>query len=687
MNGSVRPIAQWPIRRSHLLGAGILVLLVAAVFYPIVGFEFADIDVGRQLIENPHVRGLSAANLRHIFTSRSTTSYYPVRSLSLAIDYQLWGLNPAGFGLTNGLLHLANVLLVYALLLRLLSGASSAVESLRCRIITGSGTSSSPLPRNSPSTAQITDSLTLRGSGGEGQGAGATARERGSNSAVVPAVLGASLLAVHPLVVEPVAWIGGREELLMTLGALGCIHFHISAGRLAGEEGRARLRWAYRCGAVFCCLAACLSNAVGAVIPALVVAYDLIVAKQASLLRTLRTSAPLWGIAIATIVIKKLGEYLDPPSEVGAFTVDRLLLIAGVYGINLQRLFWPTNLAIFYTPLSPESWRDSAVVLGTAAVVGTLVLLWWVRRQSLLLFGLIWFGIALAPASQIMVHHIHRADRFFYLALPGIALAAAYGLRHWCAAAVSRWVQAGGMLTAAGVLVLLAAQSAAQVRTWQDSITIWQNCVRVAPQNTRFRIALADRLAERGQNRRAIEELETVLRMEPRNNAARAKLAWLLVSSDEELRDTARGLALAESAYRAHPALFRSLATIRSEMGNHCAAEQRYAEAFTYYESALAVDPGNQAALTDLAWLLATCGDPTLRDPERAVSLAELARRLNKEFSASQYGVLAVTYAQAGHRDKAVVAARQALSLASDQRDAQELPELIARLKTYDLAK
>ena len=44
------------------------------------------------------------------------------------------------------------------------------------------------------------------------------------------------MFGVHPVVVEPVTWVSGREELLMVLGALGCIHFHITARRLA-EHG------------------------------------------------------------------------------------------------------------------------------------------------------------------------------------------------------------------------------------------------------------------------------------------------------------------------------------------------------------------------------------------------------------------------------------------------------------------
>ena len=96
------------------------VLLVLVAFFPLFGFEFIELDAPNQVIENPHIRAITWQNLKHIFTSRSITSYYPIRTLTYAIDYRIWGLHPGGFKLTNGLIHLGNVLLVFWLLLRLL---------------------------------------------------------------------------------------------------------------------------------------------------------------------------------------------------------------------------------------------------------------------------------------------------------------------------------------------------------------------------------------------------------------------------------------------------------------------------------------------------------------------------------------------------------------------------------------
>ena len=114
--------AAWSIS----LVAIMLSCLVLAVFLPILDFEFIEFDVKGQLLQNPHVQGLDAANVMAIFTSRSLTSYYPVRTLTFAIDHHLWGMNARGFKLANILIHLANTLLVFLLILRLFRHSAEA---------------------------------------------------------------------------------------------------------------------------------------------------------------------------------------------------------------------------------------------------------------------------------------------------------------------------------------------------------------------------------------------------------------------------------------------------------------------------------------------------------------------------------------------------------------------------------
>ena len=49
--------------------------------------------------------------------SQSVQYYRPLTSLSFYLDYQIWGFNPSGFHITNIIIHLINLLLIYWLLL------------------------------------------------------------------------------------------------------------------------------------------------------------------------------------------------------------------------------------------------------------------------------------------------------------------------------------------------------------------------------------------------------------------------------------------------------------------------------------------------------------------------------------------------------------------------------------------
>ncbi len=100
---------------------------------------FASYDDVPQIVQNSSLSSL-AASLKYFQSPVSFASdlrgsgasfYRPLFWLSLAIDEKLWGLNAAGFHLTNVLLHWLNGLFLFLLLRRLhVSSLSSALTSL-----------------------------------------------------------------------------------------------------------------------------------------------------------------------------------------------------------------------------------------------------------------------------------------------------------------------------------------------------------------------------------------------------------------------------------------------------------------------------------------------------------------------------------------------------------------------------
>ena len=645
------------IRWPTLLAAIALACLVAAAFFPLRDCEFIDFDVRAQLLDNPRVHGLSGENLKQIFTSWSLTSYYPIRALSYAVDYQIWGLNPRGFRLTNSLIHLANVLLVFWLILRLLPRRASVDASTKAWWELSAATFS------------------------------------------------AAVFAVHPVVVEPVAWVAGREELLMTLGALGCIHFHVTARRLQERGSRRRAAFACHALAAFCCAFGCLSNAVAAVIPLLITAWDVITLRRPRLWRIVSGTWALWVLGLATVVIKKLGPPNPAEPLTEAFSAGWLMLVPAIYWIYVKSLAWPSKLALTYVWSAPTSLLDVRVILGLILIGLTCLALWSVRRQKLMLFGLVWFGLALGPVCQIMPHHMPWADRFLYLPLVGLAIVVAMGLaRLWSVwkgpPPVVRLTAAGLLaLFLSGILVSFLVLTAVQVRTWRNSIAVWRNCLSVDRDNLVARRGLADELARTGEYDEAFSHYRTALWMKADDPKTLSSFARVLATCDDkQRRDYDLALRLAECACElsqengSQPQSIRTqairhskrtLAIVHTNYAVDLGERGEFERAVDHYRRAIETDPQYAMPLINLALLLATCPEANLRRADEAVRLAERACRMLDRPDANHLMILAIAYAQAGRAEMAAVTTKRAIRLARAAGNAQLANVLQDRLRLY----
>ena len=157
---------------------GILLFVLAAfTFLPSLRNGFVNLDDNVYVDENANVLGgLTWASVRWAFTNLEAGFWHPMTWLSLLLDCRLFGMRAGGYHLTALLLHAANTVLVFLLFRRM---------------------------------------------------TGATWR-----SAFV-----AALFAVHPLHVEPVAWVSSRKDVLSTFfGLLALLFYARYAKKVASGE-------------------------------------------------------------------------------------------------------------------------------------------------------------------------------------------------------------------------------------------------------------------------------------------------------------------------------------------------------------------------------------------------------------------------------------------------------------------
>lgn len=108
-------------------------------------------------------------------------------------------------------------------------------------------------------------------------------------------------------------------------------------------------------------------------------------------------------------------------------------------------------------------------------------------------------------------------------------------------------------------------------------------------------------------------------------------------------------------------------------------------EAIPQYEAALAIEPNSPLPLNNLAWILATAPDASLRDDARAVALAEKAKALTGDNDPAYLRTLAAAYANAGRYDEAIKTAERALPLAEAAGNAALAFDLRTNISGYRL--
>lgn len=551
-------------RDAALFVSLVLVLLTLVVYWQVQNHEFILWDDQIFITENSHITtGLTQENIRWAFTTTYPDYWHPLPWLSHMLDYEIYGQNPKGHHFNNLLFHIANTLLLFFVFKRM--------------------------------TGRLWESAFI-----------------------------AALFGIHPIQVEPVAWVTERKDVLsglfwmLTLGAYS----------LYAERAGIRRYLAF----LLCFILGLMAKPMLVTIPFVLVLLDYwplgrFVRRpsrgKSVVLFLILEKIPLFLLAVSS----GAATYMGAESAGAVLTSNTLPIDFRIgnavlsYVSYIGKMIWPSRLAYFY-PLPVDGLSLWQVTISLLLLISiTILSLLAARRLPFLIVGWLWYlGTLLPVVGFIQVGLQSMADRFAYLPLTGLYIMVAWGFP----LILPKWRNRKAVLSLISCIVLSALSICTwfQLRHWKNSITLFEHALKVTPYNyvAHFHMAnalvrqgsakeaifhygeaitikpdyvevyhnLGALLAQQGEIDEAVKQFHTALRFNPNDAHAYYNLGNIFASRGE--------LEKAELNYRSALQINVSDPRTHNNLGLVLMQQNKFEEALYHFSEALKINPEDQKA-------------------------------------------------------------------------------------------
>ncbi len=524
----------------------LLAAATMALYWPVSGHRFLIFDDHDYVAANLHVHaGLSWDTIRWAFTSTELANWHPLTWLSHALDYQLFGPNPAGHHLDSVLIHALNVVLLLLLL----------------NWVTGR---------------------------------------------VGPSLLVAALFAVHPLNVESVAWVAERKNVLSMFFFLAAIVSYVWYAQKPNWRRYLLVAGLFAAGLMAKPMVITLpfvlllldywplgrlairdspedrrslfaprfspedlppafwrtANGEWRTVPSERQFLWLLLEKIPLLVLSAASAAITLKAQRAGLAVRTLRQF--------SFAV-RIENAVVAYAMYLWKMLWPARLAPLY-PHPGDTLPRWQVVLSAVVLLSVTALVIRYRRRRYLLVGWLWFLGTLIPViGLVQVGDAARADRYAYMPLIGIFIMIAFGLADLAEA--GKVSLAWQLVPALCVLAGLSFVTRRQLSYWDSEYDLWSHTLAVT-----------------GGNPFAHDALATAL-LQPDVTMTSDELAKL--DTDQKRMDAARwhyeqALSIRRELVQHNPNVYLpDMATTLNNLGNLDRVQQQMDAARKHYEDAL----------------------------------------------------------------------------------------------------
>ncbi len=604
-----------------------LMALTIAAFWPTLSNGFVSYDDDRYVTGNPHLQsGLSTQTIAWAFTTFRASNWHPLTWISHALDCQLYGMNPLGHHATNLLLHIANVLLLFWILVHM-------------------------------------------------------TKSRWQSAFV------AALFAVHPLHVESVAWIAERKDVLSTFFWMLTMLAYVRYTESPTLRRYLPVMAAYGLGLLAKPMLVTLPFALvlldywplGRSDQSSVISHQsgkgVPGTRHRAPWHLVLEKVPLFALAAASCAITFIaqrtggsvaGLEISPAQRIGNALVS--------YVCYMVKMLWPSGLACFYPRASIQTWQ--ALLSGMTLLGMTVLAIRMARRRPYLLTGWLWYVGTLVPViGLVQVGMQSMADRYTYIPLIGIFIMLAWGVPELlgkgerekgrkgelqpstsnaqCSRKKSRRqpstinhqpfpitrhlspVTAPLVATAIAIVVILATCTNLQARHWHDSTTLFEYAIAVTEGNYIAHNNLGQILTSERRFDEAIAHYRKALETDPDPGLTYSNLGAALAETghfDEAMENFRLSVKSDPECAEGHTNLGRGLCL-----------QGKSDEAMKHLSIALKLDPENPMPHLAMGELIGRMGHFNKAIPEFEKAIA-----LKPDLAAAHYN-LAIAYYTKGN--------------------------------------
>jgi len=669
----------------------ILILFTVVAYWGVQDHEFLGYDDVEYVTENPQVsKGLTWQNIGWAFGPPSLSHWHPLTWISHMLDCQLFGMNATWHHWHNLLLHLANVLLLFALLRRM-TGAKW-------------------------------------------------------RSAFV-----ASAFALHPMHVESVAWVAERKDVLSTLFWMLALIAYL---RYVEHPKKSRYLLTLALFIMGLMAKAMLITLPFVLLLLDYWPLNRMYFNQSrglgtkslssragpgrlSVRQLIREKIPLFVLSACSCVITYLaGQRGGVMAERGMIPFSRHMANALVsYVRYMEKMLVPRNLAVLYPYPDEGLALYKPVAASFILILITIFVVRFARRKPYLFTGWFWYVGTFVPVIGIVQTGIQAmADRYTYIPYTGLFIIVAWAAHDTFSRGKKRKIMLSVLATITlGGMILL---TRTQLKYWKNSIELYEHTLKVTDNNYMMHyamgiemertnrindagrhyrraieinpmfgpayIGLGNALWRQGEPEKAAEFYRRSLEIHPNDLRANYNLGVvrrsqkavalyrkiLEANPDDLLANYNLGVVLkAQSKFEEANVYLGKInltdISVKVKLARLLYGNHQTAQAVLQFREILQRERTHVEALNNLAWILAACKEEQNRNPTEAVKLAEAACGLTGNQNTAVLDTLSVAYAAGGQFEKAVDTARKALSLADNPEDEELRKQIEARLALF----